>query len=95
MMDGGVRSGTDIFKAVVLGADMVFIGRPVIYGLAVEGCEGVKHVLKLLRIEFDYALRLSGCSSIEEARSTKGLVVNEEDIWQNSIKHQRNERSKI
>ncbi|KAH7730585.1 hydroxyacid oxidase 1-like protein [Aphelenchoides avenae] len=84
-VDGGIRSGTDILKAVVLGADMVFIGRPIIYGLAAGGCDGVKHVLGLLQTEFDYALRLSGCASIEEARGIKDLVVREDSVLTGSL----------
>ncbi|KAI6186751.1 Beta-2 adrenergic receptor [Aphelenchoides besseyi] len=60
IMDGGVRSGNDVFKALAFGAQMVLIGRPIVFGLAVGGFEGVKHVLRLIRNEFDYSLRLSG-----------------------------------
>uniref|UniRef100_A0A914BYJ4 (S)-2-hydroxy-acid oxidase n=1 Tax=Acrobeloides nanus TaxID=290746 RepID=A0A914BYJ4_9BILA len=73
-VDGGIRTGTDIFKAIALGADMVFIGRPIIYGLAVSGSEGIKHVLKLLRIEFEYAMRLAGVSTIKDIRSNNMVV---------------------
>uniref|UniRef100_A0A915EG70 (S)-2-hydroxy-acid oxidase n=1 Tax=Ditylenchus dipsaci TaxID=166011 RepID=A0A915EG70_9BILA len=76
-MDGGIRCGTDIFKAIALGANLVFIGRPVIYGLAVGGKDGVKHVINLLRTEFDYAMRLSGCATIQHIKSNPNLVVHE------------------
>lgn len=46
--DGGVRKGTDVLKALALGADLVFIGRPVIWGLAVNGQKGVETVLELI-----------------------------------------------
>ena len=46
--DGGVRKGTDVLKALALGADLVFIGRPVIWGLAVNGQKGVETVLDLI-----------------------------------------------
>ncbi|KAF7629983.1 FMN hydroxy acid dehydrogenase domain-containing protein [Meloidogyne graminicola] len=75
-VDGGFRSGTDIFKALAIGAKIIFIGRPIIYGLAIGGKEGVKHVLKILKTELDYAMRLSGCSSISELRSHKDIVIN-------------------
>uniref|UniRef100_A0A914H1R4 FMN hydroxy acid dehydrogenase domain-containing protein n=1 Tax=Globodera rostochiensis TaxID=31243 RepID=A0A914H1R4_GLORO len=74
-VDGGFRCGTDVFKALALGADLVFIGRPIIHGLAVGGKDGVKHVLRLIRTELDYAMKLSGCPSIDQIRSAKDLVV--------------------
>uniref|UniRef100_A0A183BU09 (S)-2-hydroxy-acid oxidase n=1 Tax=Globodera pallida TaxID=36090 RepID=A0A183BU09_GLOPA len=74
-VDGGFRCGTDVFKALALGADLVFIGRPIIHGLAVGGKNGVKHVLRLIRTELDYAMKLSGCPSIDKIRSAKDLVV--------------------
>uniref|UniRef100_A0A7E4W0Q5 FMN hydroxy acid dehydrogenase domain-containing protein n=1 Tax=Panagrellus redivivus TaxID=6233 RepID=A0A7E4W0Q5_PANRE len=76
-LDGGIRAGTDIYKAIALGADMVFIGRPALYGLTVGGSDGVKHVLNLLRTEFDYAMRLSCTPSINAIRATPNLVVHE------------------
>uniref|UniRef100_A0A915LBI1 FMN hydroxy acid dehydrogenase domain-containing protein n=1 Tax=Meloidogyne javanica TaxID=6303 RepID=A0A915LBI1_MELJA len=74
-VDGGFRTGTDIFKALAIGAQLVFIGRPIIYGLAIGGKEGVKQVLKLLKTEFDYAMRLSGCATIHQLRSQRDIVV--------------------
>ncbi|KAL3074328.1 hypothetical protein niasHS_015158 [Heterodera schachtii] len=74
-VDGGFRSGTDVLKAIALGADFVFIGRPIIHGLTVGGKDGVKHVLRLLRTELDYAMKLSGCPSIGQIRQAKDLVV--------------------
>ncbi|MGE0227713.1 MAG: alpha-hydroxy acid oxidase [Dehalococcoidia bacterium] len=63
LLDGGVRRGTDIVKALALGADAVLLGRPVLWGLAVEGEAGVDHVLRLLRAEFEHAMLLCGASS--------------------------------
>lgn len=60
MLDGGIRDGTDVFKALALGASCVFVGRPVIWGLAVDGQRGVERVLEILRDEFDRAMALSG-----------------------------------
>lgn len=66
LIDGGVRRGTDILKAIALGAKAVSIGRPVLWGLAVEGEPGVLHVLSLLRNELDVAMALCGCTRIHE-----------------------------
>lgn len=63
-VDGGVRRGTDVLKALALGARAVFIGRPVLWGLAVGGQEGVTQVLAALRDEFDLAMALAGCASV-------------------------------
>ncbi|KAM3597231.1 uncharacterized protein V6R79_001628 [Siganus canaliculatus] len=65
-MDGGVRRGTDVLKAIALGAKAVFIGRPVLWGLACEGEKGVTEVLELLKDELRLAMALSGCRSISE-----------------------------
>ncbi|PUE35883.1 alpha-hydroxy acid oxidase [Limnohabitans sp. Jir72] len=65
LVDGGIRRGTDIFKALALGADAVLVGRPCVYGLAHAGAQGVAHVLRLLRDEFEIALALSGCATPE------------------------------
>jgi 4-hydroxymandelate oxidase len=65
-VDGGVRRGTDIVKALALGARAVLIGRPYIWGLAVEGEAGVRRVLEMLRLEFELAMALCGVTSVEE-----------------------------
>jgi (S)-2-hydroxy-acid oxidase len=65
-MDGGIMQGTDIFKALALGAKMVFIGRPAIWGLAVNGQEGVEEVIKILKRELDIAMALAGCRTIAD-----------------------------
>ena len=67
LLDGGVRRGTDVVKALALGADAVFAGRAALWGLAVGGAEGVERVLGLLRDEFTLALALCGCASPAEA----------------------------
>jgi 4-hydroxymandelate oxidase len=61
IVDGGIRRGTDVVKALALGAKMVLVGRPVLWGLAVDGEAGAGAVLELLRREFDTALALAGC----------------------------------
>ena len=64
-VDGGIRRGTDILKALALGARAVLIGRPVIWGLAVNGAAGVQHVLELLSNELALAMALAGCPDLE------------------------------
>lgn len=64
--DSGIRCGADIFKALAVGADFVQIGRPVIWGLAHEGEEGVRHVMKALLADFDLTVALSGCRGLKE-----------------------------
>lgn len=59
-VDGGIRRGTDVLKALALGAHAVLLGRSVLWGLAVNGQEGVSHVLELLRAELELAMALSG-----------------------------------
>ncbi len=66
IVDGGVRRGTDILKAVALGASAVLIGRPYIWGLAVDGESGVSHVLSLLKLEFEWAMALCGVTSVDQ-----------------------------
>jgi 4-hydroxymandelate oxidase len=65
-IDGGIRRGTDVFKAIALGAKAVGVGRPIIWGLAVGGEEGASHVLQTLRKEFELSMRLCGCTTVEE-----------------------------
>lgn len=69
-LDGGVRRGTDVLKAIALGAKAVFLGRPVLWGLACQGQQGVIELLELLKEELRLAMALSGCCSISEVRRT-------------------------
>ncbi|MBY0547941.1 MAG: alpha-hydroxy-acid oxidizing protein [Candidatus Obscuribacterales bacterium] len=71
-VDGGVRRGTDILKALALGAKAVLLGRPILWGLGHSGQAGVELVLSLLRQELDLAMVLSGCASPREV--TRDLV---------------------
>jgi 4-hydroxymandelate oxidase len=66
LVDGGIRRGTDILKALALGATATMIGRPFIYGLAIGGAEGVAHVIGLLRDELESALALTGRPSASD-----------------------------
>jgi len=63
LVDGGIRRGTDIIKALALGAKAVMLGRPVLWGLAVDGQAGVVDILTILRREYDIGLALAGCTS--------------------------------
>ncbi|XP_071508801.1 2-Hydroxyacid oxidase 1-like [Diadema antillarum] len=63
-VDGGVRTGADILKALALGARAAFIGRPAIWGLGCGGEDGVKEVLDILKDEFDRAMALTGCANV-------------------------------
>ena len=64
LMDGGVRRGSDIAKALALGASAVLIGRPTLYGAATAGEAGVASVLAILRQELDYTQAMCGCPSV-------------------------------
>jgi len=66
LIDSGIRRGTDILKAVALGASAVMIGRPTLYGLASAGPEGVSRVIQILRREFEMAMALTGKTSLSE-----------------------------
>jgi (S)-mandelate dehydrogenase len=66
LVDGGIRRGSDVLKALALGADAVMIGRPALYGLAAGGQPGVAHALGLLRAEMERTLALLGCRSLGE-----------------------------
>jgi isopentenyl diphosphate isomerase/L-lactate dehydrogenase-like FMN-dependent dehydrogenase len=68
LMDSGVRRGTDVVKALALGAQAVLAGRAPLWGLAVDGADGVQRVLELLREEIALALALCGCASPAEVR---------------------------
>ena len=64
LLDGGVRRGTDVLKAIALGADAVLIGRPYVHGLAVNGADGVASVIAILRRELEMAMALMGRASL-------------------------------
>jgi 4-hydroxymandelate oxidase len=75
LMDGGVRRGTDILKALALGARAVLIGRPYLWGLAADGHAGVERVLRILREELELAMALAGCPSVSAI--TRSIVETE------------------
>ena len=64
-VDGGIRRGTDVLKALAMGARAVLLGRPALWGLALDGEDGVHHVLELLRSELELAMMLAGCPDLE------------------------------
>ena len=68
LVDGGIRRGTDIVKALALGAQAVMVGRPCIWALAAEGALGVARAVRLLRDEFEIAMALCGCRSLADIR---------------------------
>ncbi len=70
LVDGGIRRGTDVLKAVALGADAVLIGRPYLYGLAAAGADGVERVLEILKTELKLAMALTGRTSIGQLDRT-------------------------
>lgn len=73
LMDGGIRRGTDVVKAIASGADAVLVGRPICYGLACGGAEGVAKVLGILKRELEIAMALLGITSI--------AGINQSVIW--------------
>jgi len=73
LLDGGVRRGTDVIKALALGARAVLLGRPVVWGLAAAGESGARRVLELLRAEVDLAMALCGCPSVGDI--SRDLVI--------------------
>jgi len=73
LVDGGVRSGTDVLVALALGATATMIGRPVLWGLAAAGATGVRRVLEACRAELEHAMGLAGAASVAEI--TRDLLV--------------------
>jgi len=66
LFDSSIRSGPDIFKALALGAQAVLLGRPYVYGLALGGADGVKHVIKTILAELEVTMGLSGYKTVDE-----------------------------
>lgn len=66
LLDGGVRRGSDVFRALALGASAVLLGRPALYGLATAGALGVAHVLRLLQEELAMTMALCGCATVAD-----------------------------
>lgn len=81
LVDGGIRRGTDVLKALALGAKAVLIGRPYLFGLGVGGADGVNRVVGILRREFEMAMALTGRTSIAE--------LGESALWQSQQEKHR------
>ena len=64
LMDGGIRRGNDVLRALALGASAVLVGRPYVHALAAAGALGVAHILRILRAELEVAMALTGCASV-------------------------------
>ena len=69
LLDGGIRRGSDVIKAISLGASAVMIGRPIMYGLATAGALGVAHALKILKEELEVSMIFTGCKDIEAIKA--------------------------
>jgi 4-hydroxymandelate oxidase len=69
VVDGGVRRGVDVLAALALGADLVAVGRPVLWGLAVDGAAGVQRILEIVRDELSLAMALAGCRTLADVSS--------------------------
>ena len=69
LMDGGIRRGTDVIKALSLGARAVLLGRPILWGLAFNGADGVMLVLDLLKKEVDLSMALCGIPNLSKVKN--------------------------
>lgn len=75
LFDSGIRRGSDIFKALALGADAVMIGRLQLYALAVAGALGVAHLLRSLCEELEVCMAMAGCASLADVRATQLIQI--------------------
>ncbi|MFB6198499.1 MAG: alpha-hydroxy-acid oxidizing protein, partial [Halobacteriaceae archaeon] len=78
LFDSGIRRGADLFRAVALGADAVLLGRPYVYGLAIEGANGVEAVCKNVVADLDLTLGLAGHTSFDTV--DRGTLVKRNEI---------------
>jgi isopentenyl diphosphate isomerase/L-lactate dehydrogenase-like FMN-dependent dehydrogenase len=77
--DGGIRHGSDILKAIALGADLVWIGRPVLWALSCEGQTGVENVIRILNEELKEAMIQCGCYSYDDIRKNN-IIYDEKEL---------------
>jgi 4-hydroxymandelate oxidase len=75
LVDGGIRRGTDVLKALALGAKAVLIGRPYLWALAADGENGVASALEMLRSELELAMALCGCTSLGGPDGVKRALI--------------------
>ena len=66
-IDGGIRHGSDVLKCLALGAKAAFVGRPIFWGLSVDGQAGLSHILEIFRDELDVAMGLCGLTDVKNA----------------------------
>jgi L-lactate dehydrogenase (cytochrome) len=74
MLDSGVRRGTDVLKAMALGAASVFVGRPFLYAAAIGGKRGVRHAISLLSLEIDRNMAMLGCTRLDDVGPSRGMT---------------------
>ncbi len=81
MLDGGIRRGTDVLKALALGAQFVFVGRPILYATAIGGAVGLRHAIKLLREEVSRDMALLGINALDEMTTERLMPARSFDGW--------------
>jgi len=80
-IDGAISRGTDILKAIALGADAVLVGRPILWGLATNGSAGVVETLEILKKELEVAMALSGFNSIKDLKAAGHTIIYQADLF--------------
>lgn len=79
-IDGGVQKGSDVFKAIALGANMVFLGRAALWGLACGGQNGVKKVIDIIKEELDLTMVNAGVNSICKIKESYTMLTNSPNL---------------
>ena len=92
IIDGGVRHGTDILKALALGADLVFMGRPLLWGLTVQGQKGAENILAILKDELETDMMMCGAASLTDI--TRDLLVHEDELKEEMVDYLKRGRVK-
>lgn len=80
-LDGGIRNGSDALKALALGADYVWVGRPALWALACKGQKGVERMIEIINEELREAMKQCGCKSIQDIRKNKILYSPDELLF--------------
>ena len=81
-----MRKGSDVLKALAIGADLVLLGRPILYGLACDGQNGVERVLEIMNEELKEAMLHTGCMSLKDAKLNPSLIYGDgESLFTNSF----------